>query len=170
MCKQWELYEHKTTGVAVKVKDFVAVSRLIDKGNLLDYKDASTDKGKAVFEILLAYKEVLSEDRDVAQKAEQERQEQLEAEQTAREVRRKEIEAEQAETKKYYTLAAKGQFVFDGLLIQQIKNSDSFLLPNEGNKRVTAYQIIKRLAGKDDSGKDIFKSYKKLIKFKNGKI
>jgi hypothetical protein len=83
----------------------------------------------------------------------------------AREAKRKEIETEQAQSKKYNVLAAKGQFEFDGLLIQRQKKSTSFLLTNEGNKQVTAYEIIKRLAGKD-----AFKSYKKQMKFKNNKI
>ena len=83
----------------------------------------------------------------------------------AREVKRKEYEAAEAQTKKYNALAAKGQFEFDGLLIQRKEKSTNFLLPNEGNKEVTPYDIIKRLAGKD-----IFKSYEKQIKFKNDKI
>ena len=82
----------------------------------------------------------------------------------AREVKRKECEAAQAQIKKYNALAAKGQFEFDGLLIQRKEKSTSFLLPNEGNKEVTPYEIIKRLSG------NAFKSYKVQIKFKNDKI
>jgi len=60
--------------------------------------------------------------------------------------------------------AANGEFQFGDLLIQRQKDSLRFLLPNEGNKSVTAYEIIGRLAG------DNFKSYRKQIKFKNNKI
>lgn len=73
-------------------------------------------------------------------------------------------EKEDKAEKEYKELAAKGQFEFDGLLIQRQKYSTSFLLPNENNEEVTAYNIIERLAG------DAFKAYAKQIKFKNDKI
>ena len=66
--------------------------------------------------------------------------------------------------KKCYALAHKGQYNFDGLIVQCQENSTRFLLPNENNESVTAYEVIERLAG------DAFKSYKKQIKFKNDKI
>jgi len=71
---------------------------------------------------------------------------------------------EEAEEREYNALAAKGQFSFDSLLIQRQKDSVRFLLPNEGYKAVTAYEIIERLTGA------AFKSYKKQIVFKNDKI
>ena len=79
-----------------------------------------------------------------------------------RETREKEFGAQFEKERK--ALAAKKQFIFDGLLIQRQKGSTKFLLPNENLKKVTAYNIIKRLSGK------AFKSYKKHIKFINSKI
>lgn len=79
-----------------------------------------------------------------------------------------EYEAQQAEyhkaEKERKALAAKGQFIFDGLLIQYQKKSTSFLLPNENYQKITAYKVIKRLS------KDAFRAYKKQISFKNNKI
>jgi hypothetical protein len=75
-------------------------------------------------------------------------------------------ELQQEETQ-YKALAAKGQFLFDGLLIQRQKNATNFTLPNENNAKITAYEIIKRLANKDFK---TFKTYAKQLKFQNNKI
>jgi hypothetical protein len=83
----------------------------------------------------------------------------------AHEAERKEEQARRdTEEREYKVLAAKKQFTFNELLIQRKNNSTAFYLPNENNKKITAYDVIKRLAGKD------FKSYKKQIHFKNNKI
>jgi hypothetical protein len=66
--------------------------------------------------------------------------------------------------KKYDTFAAQQIFKVDNLFIQPQENSVRFLLLNENNKSVTAYEIIKRLS------EAAFKSYDKQIKFKNNKI
>lgn len=105
----------------------------------------------------------------IIQEEERKQQQALEA---VKKERRKAAEAEwkelQAELKQkekeYNALAAKGQFLFDNLLIQRQEDATSFLLPNENNKKITAYGIIERLTG------DKFKSYRKQIKIKNNKI
>ncbi|WP_125116775.1 hypothetical protein [Agathobaculum sp. Marseille-P7918] len=56
------------------------------------------------------------------------------------------------------------QFQFGDLVIQLQKNSDRFLLPDSGNKSVTAYDVIALLSG------SAFKSYKKQVKPLNDKL
>lgn len=60
--KEFETYQKKTAGLAEKLKDYVKVSRIIDTGNLLDYKDAPIDKGKEVFDELFNAREQLTGD------------------------------------------------------------------------------------------------------------
>ena len=60
-------------------------------------------------------------------------------------------------------IQSKQQFTFNDLIIQRT-NTTSFTLPNEKNKKVTAYKIIELLAEKD------FKTHAKKITFKNNKI
>ena len=57
---EFKLYEKKTTEFAEKIKDYVKVSRIIDTGSLLDYKDAPIDKGKEVFDELFNARELLT--------------------------------------------------------------------------------------------------------------
>lgn len=161
----WELYEKKTKGIAANVIDYVTVSRLIDYNGLLQFKDAPIDKGKEILEILYNNREYLIDDnKDIALHADillipkREYEQKTDTEYTAQLEKEKQIE------KEYKALAAKGQFLFGDLLIQRQKNSTSFLLLNEGNKEVTAYEIIKILSG------NAFKSFKKKIQFKNNKI
>lgn len=56
----WHFYEEKTKGLAQKVGQYVKVSRIADKDNLLQYKDAPIDRGKEVFECLYSKREVLT--------------------------------------------------------------------------------------------------------------
>ena len=56
------------------------------------------------------------------------------------------------------------QFQFGDLVVQLQENSDRFLLPNSGNKSVTAYDVIAQLSG------SAFKSYKKQVKPLNDKL
>ena len=56
----WHFYEKKTRELAEKVGQYVKVSRILDKGNLLQYKDAPIDQGKDVFECLYSNREVLT--------------------------------------------------------------------------------------------------------------
>lgn len=56
------------------------------------------------------------------------------------------------------------QFQFGDLVIQLQENSDRFLLPDSGNKSVTAYEVIALLSG------SAFKSYKKQVKPLNDKL
>ena len=57
---EWGKYEMKTRGLAERVGGHVTVSRVIDTGEALGYKDAPVDKGKAVFDTLFANREVLT--------------------------------------------------------------------------------------------------------------
>lgn len=57
---EWELYEKKTRGLAQSVGAYVKISRICDKGDLLQYKDAPIDRGKEVFEKLFDSREVLT--------------------------------------------------------------------------------------------------------------
>lgn len=56
------------------------------------------------------------------------------------------------------------QFQFGDLVVQLQENSDRFLLPDSGNKSVTAYEVIALLSG------SAFKSYKKQVKPLNDKL
>lgn len=56
------------------------------------------------------------------------------------------------------------QFQFGDLVVQLQENSDRFLLPDSGNKSVTAYDVIALLSG------SAFKSYKKQVKPLNDKL
>lgn len=57
----WDLYERKTRTLAEKAKEFVKISRMRDKYNVLDFKDAPIDKGFDIFETLFYEREMLSE-------------------------------------------------------------------------------------------------------------
>ena len=56
------------------------------------------------------------------------------------------------------------QFQFGDLIVQLQENSDRFLLPDNGKKSVTAYDVIAHLSG------SAFKSYKKQVKPLNDKL
>ena len=56
------------------------------------------------------------------------------------------------------------QFQFGDLIVQLQENSDRFLLPDNGSKSVTAYDVIAQLSG------SAFKSYKKQVKPLNDKL
>ena len=56
------------------------------------------------------------------------------------------------------------QFQFGDLIVQLQENSDRFLLPDNRNKSVTAYDVIAHLSG------SAFKSYKKQVKPLNDKL
>ena len=58
--KEWQTYETKTQGLAQQVSKYVTVSRMTDKGDLLNYKDAPIDQGKEVFETLFENREILT--------------------------------------------------------------------------------------------------------------
>ena len=56
------------------------------------------------------------------------------------------------------------QFQFGDLIVQLQEKSERFLLPDNGNKSVTAYDVIAHLSG------SAFKSYKKQVKPLNDKL
>lgn len=58
--KEWELYQKKTVDLAEKVKNYVSISRICDKENILQYKDAPIDEGKEVFDYLYNHRERLT--------------------------------------------------------------------------------------------------------------
>ena len=63
--KEWRLYEKKTRDLAIKIKNYVNVSRIIDLDNgVLDYKDAPIDKGKQNFDKLFFNREMLIIDKE----------------------------------------------------------------------------------------------------------
>lgn len=55
---EWDKYEKRTKGLAERV-DMLNVSRIVDTGNLLRYKDAPIDRGREVFQQLFENREVL---------------------------------------------------------------------------------------------------------------
>ena len=57
---EWPFYEQKSQELVKQVGKYVKVSRIVDKGNLLQYKDAPIDRGKDVFESLYSKREVLT--------------------------------------------------------------------------------------------------------------
>ena len=58
---EWDLYERKTKDLANKVKDYVIVSRIVDKdGSRLNYKEAPIDRGKPTFDYLYSHRERLT--------------------------------------------------------------------------------------------------------------
>lgn len=61
----WELYEKKTCDLANKVKDYVKVSRIRDKNNILEFKDAPIDKGLDIFETLYFEREDLHNQKEL---------------------------------------------------------------------------------------------------------
>lgn len=65
----WMLYQKKTEDLALKVGKDVKVSRVIDNGELLNYKDSPIDQGQEIFENLYAHRETLT-DIEVAIKPE----------------------------------------------------------------------------------------------------
>lgn len=136
---------------------------------LMEQEDLSISDSPYTLAINYWYREERKRKYQKLQEEERKQQQALEAvkkeRRKAAEAEWKELQAELKQKKKEYNaLAAKGQFLFDNLLIQRSKNSTSFLLPNENNKKITAYGIIERLTG------DKFKSYRKQIKIKNDKI
>ena len=143
---EWELFERKTKGIAEKAKNFVCISRLIDTENQLEYKDSPTDKGKDVFERLLALRENLSENEYPVQKTE------IEHEAAA-------IEPQE----EYHN--PDGSYTYDGLIVKLQENSSNFILPQFCDIEETAYKVIERLAGETQ-----FKAYKVKMNFPSGKL
>ncbi|MDD4516364.1 hypothetical protein [Massilibacteroides sp.] len=60
--KEWDLYELKTKRIAERVGDFVKISRILDKNNLLSFKDSPIDKGSEIFYRLLREREPISKE------------------------------------------------------------------------------------------------------------
>lgn len=69
--QQYALYEKKTKELARKIKGEVNVSRIVARQNEIDYKDAPIDRGKEVFETLLANREKLAWDGEMCELSEE---------------------------------------------------------------------------------------------------
>lgn len=188
---QWKQYEHRTYEFAKRIKNHCDVYRLCDRmDGKLDYKDAPVDKGEEYFKWLLAHKEPLfinGEDvyalKKETEKAAKEEQIDIPLQKRGQSRHDKLLAAgidPHAGEEKWYDLltgfadlppeseqyaVGDGKYQYGDLLIQLQDHSDRFLLPNEDNKSVTAYEIIKRLAGPEH-----FKALKKQIKPRNDKL
>lgn len=57
---EWVIYEMATTDFSQQFKGHVTISRIVDKSNMLQYKDAPIDQGKEIFESLYSNREVLT--------------------------------------------------------------------------------------------------------------
>lgn len=57
----WDLYEKKTKTIAEKVKEYVQVSRIIDRTECLKFKDSPIDNGPKTFEELFKNRECLTD-------------------------------------------------------------------------------------------------------------
>lgn len=59
--EEWDRYEQRTKGLADRVAGSgLTVSRIVDVGDLLRYKDAPIDMGKEIFEDFYKIREVLT--------------------------------------------------------------------------------------------------------------
>jgi hypothetical protein len=58
--QSWELYERKTRTLAIKAGEYVQVSRMRDKYEVIDFKDAPIDKGFETFETMYFERENLT--------------------------------------------------------------------------------------------------------------
>lgn len=59
----WDLYEKKTRRLAEEIGEHAEVSRLIDRGGKIGYKDAPIDCGKEIFEKLFYNREFLNTEK-----------------------------------------------------------------------------------------------------------
>ncbi len=108
-----------------------------------------------------------AEQKNISKKIKSERAERKNQLEPTQQALQSQIDELQQAENEYKALAAKWQFIFDGLLIQRQKNSTSFTLPNENNAKITAYGIIERLANKESKA---FKSYRKQEIINNNNI